>query len=157
MTDKFRVIHRSLLYEAIVERWSGLLEEILEALKATESTHVEDYSEDLVERSREVDNVEAPPDNNGGNNHIQEQPKHDSEEEDQNQNLHNPCISKGSKMLKWIRRKYENLWRRQEKLLDQPNSDGKTAMHIATSNNDGEATRMLLEGGADTNVQQSRA
>ena len=69
------MIHRSLLHEAIVERWSGLLEEILEALKATESTHVEDYSEDLVERSREVDNVEAPPDNNGGNNHIQEQPK----------------------------------------------------------------------------------
>ena len=58
-------------------------------------------------------------------------------------------------MLKWIRRKYENLWRRQEKLLDQPNSDGKTVMHIATSKNDGEATRMLLEGGADPNVQDS--
>ena len=40
-------------------------------------------------------------------------------------------------------------------LLDQPNAKGVTALHLTSRMDDDEATRMLLEHGANPNVQDS--
>ena len=75
-----------------------------------------------------------------------------------NQEFKNPGLTKVSKMLDKIRKVKEALGTYEEKeknLLDQPNSDGNTLMHITTNLDDDEATEMLLDHGANSNVQDA--
>ena len=76
-----------------------------------------------------------------------------------NKDLQNPEVTKVSKMQRKIQSVKENLLGTKENkevhLLDQPNSEGETVMHIATSMDDDEATRLLLDHGANPNVQDA--
>ena len=61
-------------------------------------------------------------------------------------------------MLDKIRKVKEDCGRYEEKeknLADQPNSDGNTLMHTTTNLDDDEATEMLLDHGANLNVQDA--
>ena len=75
-----------------------------------------------------------------------------------NQDLQDPGVTKVSKMQEKIRKVKENLGTKDKKdlqLLDQPNAKGVTALHLTSRMDDDEATRMLLEHGANPNVQDS--
>ena len=70
-SEKFRVIHRSLLFDAVKERRykhkqekKGLLEQILAALKTPEEkTRVEESSKDLVDENKEGEDVNGTSEN----------------------------------------------------------------------------------------------
>mgnify|MGYP001416203775 CR=1 FL=1 len=75
-----------------------------------------------------------------------------------NEDLKDPRVAKVAKMEEKIRKVKENLGTNEKKdlhLLDQPNASGTTAMHMSTSMDDDEATKMLLDHGANPNVQDS--
>ena len=76
-----------------------------------------------------------------------------------NQDFQHPGISKVGKMRKKIQQARENLGTNEKKtelhLLDQPNHDGNTVMHTTARKCDGAVTRLLLEHGANPNVQNS--
>ena len=73
-----------------------------------------------------------------------------------NEDLQNPGVTKVGKMQRKIHSVKENLETKEKtvlNLLDQPNSDGNTVMHITTRMDDDEATQLLLVHGANPNVQ----
>ena len=76
-----------------------------------------------------------------------------------NQDFKDPGVAKVGKMEDKIRKVKRNLGTNKKKddlqLLDQPNAEGVTAIHISTSMDDDEATRMLLSHGANPNVQDA--
>ena len=199
-TPKTKVIHRSLLFEAIKERKEPplaekrgkepLLTQILTALEATqESTHIQDSSKDLVEESDEGKNNEESSEKLGDKNkeEANDETEERSEKQEQdlkseniskiaaalekldqahreankildeaNQHINNPGVTKVGKMQKKIQSVKDNLGEKEKKevhLLDQPNSRGITVMHITTREDDDEATQLLLNHGANPNVQ----
>ena len=150
-----------------------LLEQILEALKATEeSTSGEDPSQNLaVENNEEKDDQNEEPsveeEADGESNKVSKvvaaleklEQVHREQRKDlleANEELQNPGVAKVSKMQRKIHSVKKNLETEEKKvlnLLDQPNSDGNTVMHITTSMDDDEATQLLLVHGANPNVQ----
>ena len=77
-----------------------------------------------------------------------------------NKAIENPRVKKVIKMQKKIRDLKETLEMEEKKVLvmssiDQPNAEGKTLMHIATSEDLDETTKLLLAREANPNVQDS--
>ena len=176
-SPKFRVIHRSLLFEAIQEQKRELLTETLEALKATEETNTKQDAEppkDAVE-----ENDKEPEDDNGEPTNKEEEDidsenvskivealeKLDQAHREQkgnlikaNENIKSSRVDKVVNMQEKIQSAKENLGRKEKMelhLLDQPNAEGKTLMQITTEMDDDEATIILLRHGANPNVVDS--
>ena len=174
------MIHRSLLFEAINERRQPslteedgkepLLEQILKALEATEeSNNVEDSSKNQAVENKNDQHEEpsAKEEADAESNEVSkivaaldklEQVHREQRENllEANQDLQNPGVAKVSKMQRKIHSVKENLEEKEKKelhLLDQPNSDGNTIIHLTTSEDDDDATRLLLNHGANPNVQ----
>ena len=75
-----------------------------------------------------------------------------------NKDLEDPGLKKVSKMEGKIQQVKESFGTREKKnlyILDQPNPEGKTALHVAATLDDDEATKLLLEAGANPNVVDS--
>ena len=75
-----------------------------------------------------------------------------------NKMLENQYITKVCNMEKKIRGIKESLGREDKEgknLLDRPNPAGSTLLHVSSSLNDGETTRLLLEHGASPNLQDA--
>ena len=205
-SPKFRVIHRSLLFDAIEEHKQTppreeqekepLLRQILDALEAKEEkTQIEESSKNIVDENTEEkdgnDTSENQVDENKvGNNEENKEEKNEEQEESfakesekiskvvavlekieqvhreqgddllkANKDLKDSGVAKVSKMEDKIRKVKDNLGKEKKgadlQLLDQPNAAGTTAMHLTTRMDDDEATRMLLDHGANPNVQDS--
>ena len=158
-SPQFRVIHRSLLCDAIQEKKRNLLTEILDALKAKEksnpkqendkATTGKDEDTDLENISKIVDVLEKL-----GQVHRE----HNEDLMKANENIKSPGVKKVAKMREKIESAKENLGPKENKvphLLDQPNSEGKTLMHFTAEMDDDEATKLLLNHGANPNVQDA--
>ena len=118
-SPKFRVIHRSLLFEAIEKRKRDLLRDMLDALKAIEETDKEEGGAPSKDAVAE-------------------------DEEEAREDKDKPTVQDEKTKEK-----------KELSLLDQPNAEGKTLLHITTEMNDDEATTLLLNNGANPNVQDS--
>ena len=195
---KFRVIHRSLLFDAVKEhkqatqreeqKQEPLLKQILAALEAKEgepqiekpseniTEEVEESNEETLERNNceetneEQEGSSAEDKTNATIGQISEmvavlekiEQVHREQGEvllEANKDLNDPGVAKVGKMQEKIRKAKENLGTKEKtndlQLLDQPNAEGFTALHLATSMDDDEATKMLLAHGANPNVQDS--
>ena len=162
-SPKFRVIHRSLLFDAIEEQKKDLLTETLEALQAAEETNTKkDQHKDTVD-----ENGKDPKDGNSEPTTKEEEDTNSEsvskivealqkleevhrEQNDNlkksNENLNSSGVKKVVKMLEKIQSVKGNLVTNEKTelhLLDQPNSQGKTLMHVTTEMDDDEATMTL--------------
>ena len=76
----------------------------------------------------------------------------------ENQALKEKDIKKLVKMEEKIRNMKESLGEEDKEemnLLDRPNPAGSTLLHVSSSSNEGETTRLLLEHGANPNLQDA--
>ena len=64
-------------------------------------------------------------------------------------------VSKMEEKIHEVKERYRSNAKQELKLLDQPNPEGKTALHVAATLDDDEATKLLLEAGANPNVVDS--
>ena len=162
---KFRVIHRSLLFEAIQERKRSLLTTLLQALTATgETTTKQDK-----EMDDEKEKVPITEDQNSVSEKVfqiltvlekleQAHEKHNEVLIEANKDIKSSGVTKVSKMEDKIRSVKETLGTKNKMdlhLLDQPNAEGNTLLGLTTSMDDDEATEMLLSHGANPNVQDA--
>ena len=174
-SPKFRVIHRSLIFDTIVlpilEQKRSLLKAIFEALKAKEETQpVKESTKDAIFEQKEVANDETQENREESENiskmisvleELEEvHMKHNENLVKANQDIKSPIpgVAKVAKMEDKIRAVKEGLKGEKKRvlhLLDEPNAEGNTLMHITTRLNDSESTRQLLEHKANPNVQDA--
>ena len=174
-SPKFRVIHRSLIFDTIVlpilEQKRSLLRAIFEALKAKEETQpVKESTKDAIFEQNEVANDETEENREESENiskmiscleELEEvHMKHNENLLKANQDIKSPIpgVAKVAKMEDKIRAVKEGLKGEKKRvlhLLDEPNAEGNTLMHITTRLNDSESTRQLLEHKANPNVQDA--
>ena len=162
--NRFRVIHRSLLFEAIQGQKRPLLNEILDALKAAEAT---DKDTEHSKGSEQENKVKQITTNNADPEKVSEivavlekleevHWEHNKRLIEANQQVKISGVTKVCNMLEKISSVKESLGTDKKKeliLLDQPNSEGDTLLHLTTSMDDDEVTRLLLDHGANPNVQ----
>ena len=170
-SSRFRVIHRSLLFDAI--RDPILLKKILLALAAKKAKKQSEVSPKETEAKAAGDNTEG-----GKEDTSKEKQEKEAEavskivsclsrleqshmEENnilrvENKELKNEDVTKISKMEDKIRSLKEALGedeREEVNLLDRPNPEGSTLLHVSSKLADkGETMRLLLEHGADPNL-----
>ena len=140
-SPKFRVIHRSLLFEAIQEKKRSLLNEILEALTAIEVPKTKENTSGEAKEETNDDEVKLTiiekeeTDSENVSNIVNALQKLEEVHREQNENLRkanenlkSSGVSKVVKMQEKIQRVKENLGEKEKTelhLLDQPNSQGK--------------------------------
>ena len=150
----YRVIHRSMISDAIEQEKRSLLKEILEVLEAQRMKTPSPWpfkekqkpdSEALSEIKTSLAALEEA--------HMLHKPRLISA----NEKIKNTDIARVYKLDESIRSLRERLGTEEiiELVIDQPNPAGETPLHISTSLNDVEATRQLLDHGANPNVQDS--
>ena len=161
-SPKSRVIHRSLIFEAVKEKKRSLLKNIFEALEATE-----DEKRGETESTRGVIKTEEKNDEKDEqvSNVVEVLGKLEQAHREHkvnliqaNQEIENPDVAKVIKMEHKIRNVKEFLRTEDNKitcLLDQPNAEGDTLMHITTRLEDIETTRLLLKHRANPNLQDA--
>ena len=169
-SPKFRVIHRSLLFDAI--RDSKLLREILEALTAKkEKKQSQDAPKeteakaggDEAERGKKDTSKETLEKHSEAISKIvsslarleQSHMEQNKILVTENQELNNEEVAKVAQMEDKIRSLKEALpegEKEEVNLLNRPNPAGSTLLHVSSKFDDGETTRLLLEHGADPNL-----
>ena len=147
------MIHRSFIFEAVQEQKRSLLKRIFEALKATEIKH-----EDVIttkdkddEKDKKVSNMVVVLEKL-----EQVHREHNMNLSEENHEIQSPGVKKITKMEQKIRNVKESLGTEDKTiahLLDQPNADGDTLLHLTTRLKDIETTRLLLAHGSNPNVQ----
>ena len=171
---KLRVIHKSLLHDALKEEDNEKLEELLEALTkkyeepeeskakklgnwlkttfscgASKEAQLETEKDDsnLIETmTKALQKLEEA--------HIQFAKEVGKEEEA----MYPSETAEVNDMKEKIEDLKENLGGKKKTampLWDAPNEEGETSLHMSTSSGNAEATKMLLERGANPNVQNS--
>ena len=159
--NRFRVIHRSLLFEAVEGQKRLLLTEVLDALKAAEETDQD--TEDSKGSEHENREENADPGKVSEIVAVLEKLEgvhleHHERLTEANQEIKNPEVTKVCNMQEKISFVKESLAiekKKEQHLLDQPNSEGDTLLHLTTNMDDDEVTRLLLNHGANPNVQDS--
>ena len=167
---KFRVIHRSLLFDAV--RDPKLLREILEALTAKKAkkssqdapkeTEAEAGCEKTERGQEDTSKVKLKKDSEAISKIVSSLARLEQSHMEQNkiliaenQELKNEDVIKISRMEDKIRSLKEALGedeREEVNLLDRPNPTGNTLLHVSSELNDGETKRLLLEHGANPNL-----
>ena len=173
---KYRVIHRSLLHEAVQhsDPQKPLLKKILDALNPQDKVS---SCSAWFPRSLDPWNLFSccccstccKPEDGGEDNSAQRDEivasllKLEQVHEEAthgligaNKVIRNKGLAKVAQMENRIRTVRENLQMGgadELKLLDQPSPDGRTALHLTTEQNDAKTTILLLEAGANPNVK----
>ena len=167
-SPKFRVIHRSLAFEAIKEK--DLLKQILEALEAKK---VKKPAPKEIESKVGGENEEEAGTSQEGKKKDPEaiekivsslarlEQSHMEQNKilvSVNQELNNEGIAKVCRMEDKIRSLKEALGAEEKEemnLLDRPNPAGSTLLHASSTLEDGATTRLLLKHGANPNLQDA--
>ena len=150
----YRVIHRSLIFDVIrgiAKKFS--LKHILEAITAQKQTPnpwpFKEKPKPDLETVAEIETSLAALEEA----HIQHRAKLLSA----NSKINNPDVTKVCEMVEEISSLRERFRAEEnaELVLDQPNPSGRTPLHVSSLLNNGHATQLLLEHGANPNVQDA--
>ena len=159
--NRFRVIHRSLLFEAVEGQKRPLLTEVLDTLKAAEETDQD--TEDSKGSEHENREENADPEKVSEIVAVLEKLEevhlaHHERLTEANKEIKNPEVTKVCNMqekISYVKESLGTAKKKEQHLIDQPNSEGDTLLHLTTNMDDDEVTRLLLNHGANPNVQDS--
>ena len=172
-TTKLRVIHKSLLFDALKEEDNEELEEVLTALTEKYEEPEESKMEKLANWLKTKFSCGASKDSeaqlekkNDENEtmtkalqkleeaHIQFA-KEVGEEEEARHPLETAEVKKMKENIEDLKDHLGGEKKTAMPLWDAPNEQGETSLHMSTSSGNPEATKMLLERGANPDVQNS--